>query len=299
MEHIDLRDKFFHGILIRDTISKTKIDDIRLEKLESILAHDKLYCLDNLLLNKINKGHNFISFPLEDFYNKSSQICLSVLPNISKYSHKKVDHDTFSIYTSPNMYLIFSDKILDEYSIEKGYLDNEYYLQGDLEIKKNLVGIGNAGLSPDYRLAVIYYFFKYYHNDISFDEFLMYSNTMYQTNYDSIYNLEKIENISQVIDELGLIRCSYVDKKVFYEYEVNASDYYLEKSSYYERLKKLADKHKVKLYDKNGTLIENERKKLKEIEEMIDYVLKNLYDTEEERREYQLSRLNRTRSRIR
>ena len=36
MEHIDLRDKFFHGILIRDTISKTKIDDIRLEKLESI-----------------------------------------------------------------------------------------------------------------------------------------------------------------------------------------------------------------------------------------------------------------------
>ena len=81
MKQIDLRDKFFHGILIQDTISKTKIDDIRLEKLESILAHDKLYCLDSLLLNKINKGHNFIPFPLEDFYNK-----IKILVSKSIYS---------------------------------------------------------------------------------------------------------------------------------------------------------------------------------------------------------------------
>lgn len=292
MQRIDLTNKFFHGILTPGFIECEAKDKLALEKLKSILSSDKLYCIDSLVKNGFNS--DFIPFGVEDFYNDTSEICLSVYPDIGKYSHcgDKLLIDSFSQFSARTFYLIFDEDILYDYSIKKGKLANEYYLKGDLPVSRYLKGIGNAGLDIKRNLKVVYYYFKYYNDEISFKEFLIYSGEMINTsNYESLYNLGKIENIAEVIDEMYWFEYPYVNGKEICELAVNSIDTYIIRASYYEQLKKIALKYNINLFDKNGLLIEEDNI-FNKIDDMKDYVLEQLNNTSLERKKYLLNKYN-------
>ena len=290
MERIDLRNKFFHGILIGSSYD----DELAIEKLESILRSGRLYSRKSLLDNGYPKM--YLPFDYDVFYNGPTEICLAAYPNIGEYSFMRESDLIQEAYTcfANRMCLIFDNQILNDYQVRKGYLHNEYYLTGDLDVSKYLVGIGKAGLDIATNLKILYYFFKYYNNEISLDEFLVNTGEGCRSvseNHD-LYDLNKIQNIAEVVDCRNLAKCLRSDGKWKIEFKVNSAEDYLVEFANYDALKRISEKYNVKLYDGYGVLIQDKNHRIEEIKEMINYVLEQYEKTYEDRKAYVMKKYN-------
>ena len=294
MERIDLRNKFFHSTLTYSFICESPDNKLVIEKLESILRSNKLYSRKSLLDNGYSEKYLPCSY--DSFYNEPTEICLAVYPNIGKYSFMHEENSLADPYfpdayhsfvnSYKRMCLIFDDQILKDYQIIKGKLHNEYYLTGDLDVSKYLVGIGHAGLEINRELLILYYYFKYYNSEISLDEFLVYSGEGVTSRYRDYYDINNKKDIAEVVD------CTYWaqfwllndEKKV--ELAENSAEHYLREYDIYNVLKLISEKYNVKLYDSYGVLIQDKDKKIEEIKEMINYVLEQLDAIKEDRNKY-------------
>lgn len=280
-KHIDFNTSFIHGFPF------ATFDDIALKKLDSILESNYLYCMDDI--KKINPKYTFFPIPEEALYNKTSEVCLSVHPTSLKYSHKNGNSDsTFKSFSNQTFYLVFKEEIMKDFNIREGILTDEYYLSGSIPVKEYLVGIGNSGLQVNYRLNTIYNFFRYYNKEITFDEFILFTG---KYNCKDMFDLNKIEHISEVVDLYSYITYKTIDGKVLPEFKINSDEYYLEKYRYYNRLKELCLQYKLDMYDSNGIFIE-ESNMLPKIEEMKKYTCEQLEATADDRKKYLLSKKN-------
>ncbi|MBO4245326.1 MAG: hypothetical protein J5892_01145 [Bacilli bacterium] len=286
MEQIDYRDKFFHGILI-DEVCR---DDVVYEKLENILKTGVLYSRGAFKDHNISNG--YLSYSYDHFWNHENEVCLAAYPEIGKYSFKNkggIDVDAYLLFACRTS-LIFSDELLKDYQVRKGALDNEYYLTGNIDLNKYLVGIGHPGLHVRMELNILYYYFKYCNNEITLDEFLLRSGEGLGANPDK-YDLKKIPNSAEVINEWARYTRDKIDGKRKLELEVYDPEYYLYEQEWYSRVKEIADRYNVKLYDSNGIFIKDKDTMLNEVKEMIAYVLEEYYRTDEERLAYKIKKL--------
>ncbi len=262
MERIDLNDKFLHGILASRS-HDLEIDAARkVRKLDSILSNGYLYCLDTFI--KKDLDDTFKPFKFDEFWNPRSTVSLSV-PNTSKYHHDgdAMNENAFLEWTNTTFYLIFSNQLLFDFPIDRGFFRNEYYLEGDIPVDKYLVGIGNAGLEISYYLRFIYYFLKYYDNEISFDEFksLNYNPTYTDEYYDD-FNLEN-RNITSIALKIDKLEKDFISSSI-------------SKELYYEKLKSIASKYNIKLFDSTGILIDEDSIN-SDSSNMINYINENDY----------------------
>ena len=287
MERVELRDKFFHGVLTRSFPCRLSDNTQVIEKLESILRSNKIYPRKSLLDN----GYSDKYLPFSDniFYNEPTEICLAVYPNIGEYSFMRGEYSIFDAYwyfvRRAKMCLMFDNRLFDDYQIRKGKLDDEYYLTGDIDVSKYLVGIGNAGLETKKSLLILYYYFKYYNNEISLDDFLVNTGEGLGSGNRDYYDLN-IKNIAEIIDRTPLVKSLLSDENKKIEFTVENAENYLIEYDIYNALKNISEKYNVKLYDSNGVLIQDRDKRIEEIKVMINYVLEQLNATEEDRTNY-------------
>ena len=143
MERIDLNDKLLHGIMVTRSHNDEIDVDRKIRKLESILSSGYLYCLNSFVEKDIDNV--FKPFAFSEFWNDHSTVSLSVVKE-SKYSHcgSYIGNDAFDEWTNKTFYLIFCDQLFNDFFVEKGFFQNEYYLTGNIPIDKYLVGIGNV-----------------------------------------------------------------------------------------------------------------------------------------------------------
>lgn len=297
MERIDLKNKFFHSILIGSSFYESPDNELAIEKLECILRSNKLYSRKTLLDNGYSK--KYLPFNHETFYNEPTEICLATYPNIGEYSFMHEadyiqDAYHYFVNTARRMCLIFDNQILNDYQIRKGKLHNEYYLTGDIDVSKYLVGIGHAGLEIRTDLLILYYYFKYYNNKISLDDFLVNTGEGRKKGIHGYYDLNNIENIAEVIDCRPWIKCLQSDGNEEIEFTVNSAEHYLQEYDIYNALIKVAEEYNVKLYDRCGVLIQGRDKRIEEIKEMINYVLEQLDATKEDRNNYLIKKYKQT-----
>ena len=286
MEQIDYRDKFFHGILINEVCR----DDVVYEKLENLLKTGLLYSRGAFKDHNISNG--YLPYPYDRFLNRENEVCLAAYPEIGKYSFKNkggIDGDAYLMFAC-RMGLIFSDELLKDYQVRKGALDNEYYLTGNIDLNKYLVGIGHSGLHVRKELNILYYYFKYCNNEITLDEFLLRSGEGLGANPDK-YDLKKIPNSAEVINKWARYTRDKIDGKRKLKLEVYDPEYYLYEQEWYSRVKEIADRYNIKLYDSNGLFIKDKATMLNEVKEMIAYVLEEYYRTDEERLAYTIKKL--------
>lgn len=296
MERIDLKNKFFHSILTGSSFYAPD-NKLAIEKLESILYSNKLYSRKSLLDNGYSE--KYLPFSYDVFYNEPTEICLAAYPNIGEYSFMREGNSIIDAYyyfakSAKRMCLIFDDQILNYYQIRKGKLHNEYYLTGDLDVSKYLVGIGHAGLEIRKNLLILYYYFKYYNSEISLDDFLVNTGQGVGPYSRDYYDLNNIENIAEVIDCRPWIECLQSDGNEEIEFTVNSAEHYLQEYDIYNALIKVAEEYNVKLYDRCGVLIQGRDKRIEEIKEMINYVLEQLDATKEDRNNYLIKKYKQT-----
>ncbi|MBO4245321.1 MAG: hypothetical protein J5892_01120 [Bacilli bacterium] len=289
MERIDLKNKFFHSILTGSSFYESPDNKLAIEKLESILQSNKLYSRKSLLDNDYLE--KYIPFSYDIFYNEPTEICLAAYPNIGEYSFIRegnsiIDAYYYFVKSDKRMCLIFDNQILNDYQIRKGKLHNEYYLTGDLDISKYLVGIGHAGLEIRKNLLILYYYFKYYNNEISLDDFLVNTGEGVASYKRDYYDLNNIKNIAEIIDCRPWAEYLLSDGKRKVEFALNSAEHYLVEYDIYNALINISEKYNVKLYDGCGVLIQDRNKRIEEIKEMINYVLQQLDATEEDRTKY-------------
>ena len=289
MERIDLKNKFFHSVLTGSSFHESPDNKLAIEKLESILHSNKLYSRESLLDNGYSE--KYLPFSYDVFYNELTEICLAVYPNIGEHSfihegNSIIDAYYYFVKRARAIYLIFDDQILNDYQIRKGKLNNEYYLLGDLEVSKYLVGIGQPWLDIRKNLLILYYYFKYYNNEISLDDFLVNTGEGIASYKRDYYDLNNVKNIAEIVDFQPWIEYFQNSEKRQTEFAVNGAEYYLLDNNIYNAVRAICEKYDIKLYDSYGVLIQDRNKRIEEIKEMINYVSEQLDATEEDRSNY-------------
>ena len=272
MEKLDMTDLVFIGFPF-DTI------DGAYKKLESILDKNIYCCVSDF------KKYGITNFGVfSDPYGGYDSFCLSTLPYFSKYSHiKRDDSGSFSIFTNRHFYLIFSDEVLNLYDSRKGYMSDEYYIRGSIPVKEHLIGIGNAKPNIDYRVVLAYFLFKYYNNEISYEEFCKETFRFYDFK-SGYYDLNKY-HIAELSGRLGLrYKYSNFGKPICELEQRPLKDYLVGKA---EQLSNICKKHNIKMFDQTGFLVD-EMSQLQTLQIMKEYVLENIDKTYDEIKQYYL-----------
>ena len=142
----------------------------------------------------------YLPFAYDEFWNDETELCLACYPNFGKYSYKYAERipDAYRLFAN-RIGFIFDDSVLENYQFRKGKLNNEYYLTGDLEVSKYLVGLKGPGLEICRNLKIIYYYFKYYNGEISLEEFMIYTGEAVGAP-STYYDLNKVGNVAEVVD---------------------------------------------------------------------------------------------------
>lgn len=160
MSKIDLTTKFLHGIAW-----DTKSDANRLRILQEILKDGKILSSRDIA---IKKG--------ADFTYKTDKIFLSVYP-YGIYSSQYLGDGYNNGYTGYDMttdsfYFILSRKLMSDFNIEAGCFPLECTVDKPIDLKKYLVGVGNAGYNINSNLIMCYYYTLYLKGIISQDKLI-------------------------------------------------------------------------------------------------------------------------------
>ena len=211
---------------------------------------------------------------------------------ISQYSFNCGELDAYSCFAE-RLGLIFDESVYNDFPIRKGYIDNEYYLTGNIDLEKYLLGINDSGLEIKRNLKVLYYFFKYYNHEITLDTFLFYTGLVTNSKNKEIYDLKNLPNIAEVVDCMYWAEyLPHFSKECKIEFLVNPPEYYVNESPIFNDVKRLADDYGVKLYDIDGIRIIDKEARIEEVRQMMAYLKEQLDRTEEERKAYVITKFN-------
>lgn len=263
MEKLDMTDLVFIGFPFYEI-------DVAYKKLESILDKNIYCCVSDFKKCDIT---NFGIF--SEPYGGYDSFCLSTLPYFSKYSH--VENNTsgsFTMFTNKYFYLIFSDEILNLYDSRKGHMSDEYYIRGSMPVKEHLIGIGNAKPTIDYRVVLAYYLFKYYNNELSYEEFCKETFRFHDFKC-GYFDLEKY-HIAELIARLGL-EYKHIDcgRPICELVQLPLENYLVGAD---ERLSNICKKHNIKMFDQTGFFVDK-KTQLQTLQMMKEYILENIDKT--------------------
>ena len=274
MEKLDMTDLVFIGFPFDEI-------DAAYKKLESILDKNIYCCVSDF------KKYDITNFGIfSEPYGGYDFFCLSTLPYFSKYSHVENNvPGSFTMFTKKYFYLIFSDEILNLYDSRKGHMSDEYYIRGSMPVKEHLIGIGNAKPTIDYRVVLAYFLFKYYNNEISYEEFCK-ETFRFSNLKNSYFDLNKY-HIAELSERLGLKYQHSDFGKSICELEQYPIENYLVGND--EQLSNICKKHNIKMFDQTGFLVDK-KSQLQTLQMMKEYILENIDKTYDVCKQYYLQK---------
>ena len=275
MEKLDMTNLVFIGFPFDEI-------DAAYKKLNSILDKNIYCCVSDF------KKYDITNFGIfADPYGGYDSFCLSTLPYFSKHSHieNNSTSGSFLMFTNIRFYLIFSDEILDLYDSRKGHMSDEYYIRGSIPVKEHLIGIGNTKPSIDSRVVLAYFLFKYYNNEISYEEFCKETFKFHGIKNNS-FNLEN-HHIAELCESLGLRYLRSDSGKPICELAQRPLENYLVGED--EQLSNICKKHNIKMFDQTGFLVDK-NSQLQTLQIMKEYILENIDKTYDVCKQYYLQK---------
>lgn len=265
MSKIDLSAKFFHGIEWDGT------DDSRIRTLEKILRDGKILSPRDVA---IKNGH----FPVLESY----KIFLSVHP-YGIYSTRFTGDEepkarTGYDMTTSSFYFILKNRLIRNLNIEPGTFPLECTVEEPIDLKKYLVGVGNAGYDINPNLIMCYYYTMYLKGHISQKDMLIKMRNCLNpgVNYLQYQNDQVILGI---IDDWAHLNGRFYgdteyNRVIETVYEQSPEEFLDPK--YYDTIKKMFERYgfNTKYYDFEGYSIEPE-KQLVKVHQMQQYIRKN------------------------
>lgn len=265
MSKIDLGTKFFHGVGWNET------DEIRLKNLEKILGDGKILSAKDVTL----KNGSVPSSELD-------KVFLSVHP-YGIYSRKFVGDRQPKGYTGFDMttssfYFILNNQLIKNLRVESGSYPLECTTDEAIDLKKYLVGVGNAGYEISPQLIMCYYYTMYIKGGISQKEMLVKMRNCLIPGKDYLRYQNDHFIFEQIYSWTHLNGHFYGDtaynRVVDTVYKQSSESFVAPR--YYNPIKEMFEKHSfyTEYYDFEGYSIEPE-KRLVKASKMHEYIRKN------------------------
>lgn len=265
MSKIDLTTKFLHGIAW-----DTNSDAYRISILQEILKDGKILSSRDIA---IKNG--------VDFTTERDKIFLSVYP-YGIYSSKYLGNGCHNGYTGYDMttesfYFILSRKLISDFNIEAGVFPLECTIDKPIDLKKYLIGVGNAGYSINSNLIMCYYYTLYLKGIISENVMLNKIRNCLNPGPDYL-QFQNNKVILEIIEAWAKWLSCTGDTKYSRTVELvckKETEEFINPGCY-KTIKRVFDENSfsIKFYDHEGYSVEPE-KQLTKVRHMQQYIRKN------------------------
>ena len=265
MSKIDMTTKFFHGIAWREDSNA-----YRISLLKEILKDGKI-----LSPRDVDIKNGFIPISSND------NIFLSVYPyGIYSSEYLGDDHHngmTGFEMTTDTFYFILSRKIISDFNVYSGAYPLECVVNEPIDLKKYLVGVGNAGYNINSDLIMCYYYTKYLKGHISQD-ILLNKIRNYLCPGLNYFQIQDNQAILKIIN--SWVNIVYHDgyteyRKTIESVRGESAEHFIKPGAYYD-IKRVFDENgfPIRFYDFAGYSVEPERQQAK-VRRMQKYILGN------------------------